>query len=159
MKQQVPNLQGSAPGPRHMLWLLVWCLCGAPNCGSPWVSDSSACSSYPFPPAGLPCPASVWGIFTLLYCICFVVFGCCLLEVCCFLKGDEGEWNWEREEVGSSRDRGNCGSDILDERRICFQGKKKSKVHSVINFHKCIPILPGLSTIDSSLKNLYFVLP
>lgn len=116
------------------------------------VSLTLACSSYSFPPVGLPCLASVWGIFTLFYCILFC--GLWLLSLgglLFFWKEAEGEWNWEREEVGSSRDRGNCGSDILYQRRM-FSRKKKSKVHSVINFHKCIPILPGLNTIDSSLK-------
>ena len=38
-----------------------------------------SCSQDSFPPGGLPC----------LIVSCFVVFGCCLLEACSFLEGNQ----------------------------------------------------------------------
>ena len=50
------------------LWLLAWCFCKAPNSGSGCLSF--AYSWVPFPPIGLPCPASIGGFF-LSFCISF----------------------------------------------------------------------------------------
>jgi hypothetical protein len=56
------------------------------------------------------------------------MFGCYLLEACSFLKGngggvDLGEEKCAGEKAGRHGRRGNCGQDVLYERRI-FSIKK-----------------------------------
>lgn len=67
--------------------------------------------------------------FALSYCIFFVMFGCGLLEI---LLLSEGKWRWVsldesrgRAGAGRSGGTGNCGPDVLYERRISFQLKIK----------------------------------
>lgn len=65
--------------------------------------------------------------FTFPYCILFAVFGFCLLEACCFLKGDR-----EGLDLGEIRGGGNLegveGGElwlgVLYDRGIYFQIKK-----------------------------------
>lgn len=77
-----------------------------------------------FPASGLPCPALIGWFLLCLIISCFVTFGCCLLEVCSFVKGNIGERELTRGELERSGRSGggkNCGSDLLDEKRINFQ--------------------------------------
>lgn len=76
----------------YILWLLA---CRTPNSRSKSISDSFACSQNSFPPAGFTCPVSMEELLPCLILSCFVVFGCCLLESCCFLKGERREVDQE----------------------------------------------------------------
>lgn len=84
----------------YMLWMLVYCFCGTPNCGSSYVSDSYACSWDSFPLVGLPCPASVGEFLPCLTVFCFIMFGYCLLQACSFLMKHSKGMNWGREDRG-----------------------------------------------------------
>jgi hypothetical protein len=114
-----------------MLWLLAWCCCGTPECGSQCVFDSFACSWDSFPAVKLPCLVSARAVALpcCIVVIAVVMFGCCLLESCSFLKGDGGGSRgqgsqMEGVDLGGSGGRGNCGLVVLYERRIYFQFKK-----------------------------------
>lgn len=74
-----------------MLWPLSYCFCGTPNSGSVCISDSFACWWDSFPPVGMLCPVSVWGISSCLIVSSFLVYGCFLLEFFIFfLTGNGG---------------------------------------------------------------------
>lgn len=84
-----------------------------------------------FPPVGLSCPASLWELFALSYCILFCPIW--LLFVGGLLSSEEemeGQWIWGREEVGveKGRERENCGQDItVWEKNLFSREKEKEK--------------------------------
>lgn len=102
--------------------------------------DSFACSCASFSPIGLPCLTFLWGLLLCLTVSCFVLFSCCLLKACSFLKrkwtesGSGGEWKVGRS--GRSREKGSCGQDVLFE-RIYFQLKNTKQL---LLFHKSNPL-------------------
>lgn len=53
-----------------------------------------------FSPIGLLCSALMGGLLPWLIVFYFIVFGCCLLEGCSFLKGNGGEVEGEETVVG-----------------------------------------------------------
>lgn len=55
-----------------------------------------------FHPFGLPCPALVEWLLLCLIISCFATFGCCLLEVCSFVKGNIGEGELIRGKLEGS---------------------------------------------------------
>jgi hypothetical protein len=71
------------------------------------VSDSFACSWDSFPPIGLACPASISRLLPCLIEARFVVFGCCLLKACSFLKG-----NREGMDLGERVRKGGIGGEV-----------------------------------------------
>lgn len=71
-----------------MFWQLDGCSSGVSNSGRRCVNDSFACcwnSSLSF---GLPFSASTGGLY-LTFVSCSILFGCCLLETCSFLRETE----------------------------------------------------------------------
>lgn len=98
--------------------------CGIHNSGSRCISDTFACpcdsSSY------LPCSVSIGKVLALFYFILFVIFGS--LEGGLFSEKEmEGEKIWDRGkmgDIGSSKQKENCGLDLFYERGIYFQLKK-----------------------------------
>lgn len=84
----------------YILWLLAWCSCETPKSGSRCISDSFTCPWDTFPPVGLPCPASIWGVSLCLTVSSFYLPGFCFLEACSFLnrkqrgRRSEGKGRW-----------------------------------------------------------------
>lgn len=89
-----------------MLCLLTWCFGGTYNSGSRCVSDSFACSWDAFPPIRLSCLAQYEDFCLVLTVSYFAMFGCRLLEVNSFMKGNEREWISGRGEVGTELEEG-----------------------------------------------------
>ena len=73
-----------------VLWLVS--VPGIPKNGRRCSSDS-AWSWGSSLPIGLPWLSLVWGLLACLIISCYILLGCCLLEICSFLKGIEGEWS------------------------------------------------------------------
>lgn len=78
-----------------MLWLSTWCFGGTPNCKSGYTYDSFTCSWNSFPHVRWSCPSAVWLLLLCLIVVCFIVCGCCLLDLCSFLM-----WAGERVDLG-----------------------------------------------------------
>lgn len=77
------------------LGLLAWYFCGTPNCGSGCIYDFCLL---------LACFFS-WWVTLSSFCLvvsCFVVFGCNLLEVLSFLRGNGGGVGHGRAELRGS---------------------------------------------------------
>lgn len=78
----------------------------------------------------LPCPASLWELFALFYCILLCLW-LVSLEACIFLKGDRGRMDLRkmggRLEWGKSGGRGNCDLDVLFERNLFSIVKRKER--------------------------------
>jgi hypothetical protein len=54
-----------------------------------------------FPPAGLPCPSSIWVLLPCLLVSCLILFDCLLLEACSFLKRKQRRSrSWEESRCG-----------------------------------------------------------
>lgn len=80
--------------------------CGNPNSRGRCVFDSFVwCWNY-FPPVGLTCVALIGGLLHCLIVSCFVVIGCCLLEVCSSLKGNGNGGEMELEEKRNKEEPG-----------------------------------------------------
>lgn len=84
-----------------MSWLLAWWFCGNPRRRG-YDSDSFASSWESFPYIWLLFPTPVCGLLLCLTVSCFVVFGCCLVEM-------EEEYIWRRGEVEGMQGAGRSG--------------------------------------------------
>lgn len=83
------------------------------------------CSWDSFPPVELPCTASVWECLPRLVVFCFVMFGCCLIEACSFLKG---KGKGVDQEGGREKWRdGKLCEDVSYEIKICTQKIKERR--------------------------------
>lgn len=98
----------------YMLWLL--CFCGTPNCGSRYISGSFAFIWESFPSFGLSCVASVC---ELLPCILLCLEGLLFSERECISR--EVKWG----TAGRRKGRGTYSWDVLYERKINFQKRKR----------------------------------
>jgi hypothetical protein len=65
------------------------------------VIDPFACSWDSFPPTVFPCLVSIFGLLLCLIVAQFIIFGCCLLEGCSFLKENGCEVALRKKPVGS----------------------------------------------------------
>lgn len=124
---------GCSRSSEFMLWLIAWYFCGTPESGNGCVSDTFAFSWDSYPSICLHCPASIWGL-SLCHIVPWSILFSCLLEVCSFLKGNRERVDLRERENGGNWEewrKGNCGRNILYERRICFLFlKKKNEILS-----------------------------
>lgn len=107
------------------------CFCEILNCRNRCIADSFACSCDCLPPIRLPCPASIRGLSPCLIASCFVLFACCLMEVCSFWERRyRGSGSREKGGEGSQEEwrEGNCSSDVLCQRKIYFQLEKEKGI-------------------------------
>lgn len=71
----IMELYGSLLSLLHICCSCVaWRFSGTPNSGGKSVSVSFACSWDPLSPAGLPCPALMWGCVSYLTAFCYATF-------------------------------------------------------------------------------------
>lgn len=86
--------------------------------------------------------------FALSYC--FVVFGCCLFETCCFLQANGGRV--DLEGGGRSGGKGNCHQDVFYQRRIHFQFK--IRLLCVSDYSNCFGEKLSFSNVTENLYSL-----
>lgn len=103
-------------------------ICRNSNSGIGSFSDSFACPWVPFLPAGLPCPASMWGFVLSLITSCYTVFGWYHWEAWSLLMGKiEKHWIWGRRRESGKQELGEVKGEDAVVRMHCMREVKKFK--------------------------------